>query len=159
MAIRTGDTATGFTLPVRPGETVDVGSHIGSDKVVLLFFPLSFSPVCTDEFCTIRDDWSAYADLGAQVFGISIDSPFVTAKFAEELELPFPLLSDMNRDVAREWDVLHEDLFGMRDVAKRAAFVIDETGTVVYDSVSDDPKIQVDFDAIRSALGSGSTVG
>ena len=47
----------------------------------------------------------------------------------------------------------------MRDVAKRAAFVIDETGTVVYDSVSDDPKIQVDFDAIRSALGSGSTVG
>ena len=152
MAIRTGDTACGFTLPVRPGETIDVGEHIGSEKVVLLFFPLSFSPVCTDEFCTFRDDWSAYEGLGAKVFGICIDSPFVTAKFAEELELPFPLLSDMNRDVAREWDVLHDDLFGMRDVAKRSAFVIDESGKVVYDSVSDDPKVQVDFDAIRAAL-------
>ncbi len=152
MAIRTGDTACGFTLPVRPGETIDVGKHIGSEKVVLLFFPLSFSPVCTDEFCTFRDDWSAYEGLGAKVFGICIDSPFVTAKFAEELDLPFPLLSDMNRDVAREWDVLHDDLFGMRDVAKRSAFVIDESGTVVYDSVSDDPKVQVDFDAIRAAL-------
>ena len=152
MAIRTGDTACGFELPVRPGETVDVGAHLGTDKVVLLFFPLSFSPVCTDEFCTFRDDWSAYEGLGAKVFGICIDSPFVTAKFAEELGLPFPLLSDMNRDVAREWDVLHDDLFGMRDVAKRSAFVIDESGTVVYDSVSDDPKVQVDFDAIRAAL-------
>ena len=63
MAIRTGDAASGFTLPVRPGETIDVGSHIGTDKVVLLFFPLSFSPVCTDEFCTIRDDWAAYFEL------------------------------------------------------------------------------------------------
>ena len=152
MAIRTGDTACGFTLPVRPGETIDVGEHIGSEKVVLLFFPLSFSPVCTDEFCTFRDDWSAYEGLGAKVFGICIDSPFVTAKFAEELDLPFPLLSDMNRDVAREWDVLHDDLFGMRDVAKRSAFVIDESGKVVYDSVSDDPKVQVDFEAIRAAL-------
>ena len=58
MAIRTGDTACGFELPVRPGETVDVGAHLGTDKVVLLFFPLSFSPVCTDEFCAFRDDWS-----------------------------------------------------------------------------------------------------
>ena len=77
----------------------------------------------------------------------------MTAKFAEELGLPFPLLSDMNRDVAREWDVLHDDLFGMRDVAKRSAFVIDASGKVVYDSVSDDPGVQVDFDAIRAALG------
>ena len=152
MAIRTGDTATAFSLPARPGEAVDLADHIGSDRVVLLFFPLSFSPVCTDEFCAIRDEWSSYADLDAKVFGISIDSPFVTAKFAEELELPFPLLSDMNRDVCREWGVLHEDLFGMRDVAKRSVFVIDESGAVVYDSVSDDPKIQVDFDAIKSAL-------
>ena len=157
--IRTGDAAQSFSLPQRPGEVVDLAEFIGTRPVLLLFFPLAFSPVCTDEFCTIRDGWSAYADLDAKVFGISIDSPFVTAKFAEELDLPFPLLSDMNRDVAREWDVLHEDLFGMRDVAKRAVFVIDESGTVVYDSVSDDPKVQVDFDSIQSALGTGSGVG
>ncbi len=152
--IRTGDTEHRFTLPVRPGEQIDVGESIGQGKVVLLFFPLAFSPVCTEEFCAIRDDWAAYESLGASVFGISIDSPFVNAKFADENALPFPLLSDFNRDVARAYGVLHEDLFGMKDVAKRSVFVIDETGAVVYDSVSEDPKNQVDFEAIRNALGS-----
>ena len=149
--IRTGDTAQGFELPVRPGELANVGEAMSNGKVVLLFFPLAFSPVCTEEFCAIRDDWSAYESLGATVYGISIDSPFVNAKFADENNLPFILLSDFNRDVAREWGVLHEDLFGMKDVAKRSAFVIDH-GTVVYDWVSEDPKVQVDFEAIRGAL-------
>jgi len=155
--IRTGDTAQSFSLPQRPGEVVDVGELIGSRPVLLLFFPLAFSPVCTDELCMIRDDWEAFGATGAAVFGISIDSPFVNAKFAEESGLPFPLLSDFNRDVARMYGVLHEDLFGMKDVAKRSVFVIDESGTVVYDSVSEDPKVQVDFDAIKSAL-SGTRV-
>ena len=150
--IRSGDSAQGFELPVRPGEMTDVGAAMDGGKVVLLFFPLAFSPVCTDEFCAIRDDWASYESLDAKVFGISIDSPFVNAKFAEENNLPFELLSDFNRDVARAWGVLHEDLFGMKDVAKRSAFVIDN-GTVVYDWVSEDPKVQVDFDAIREALG------
>jgi len=150
--IRTGDAAQSFSLPQRPGEVVDLAEFIGTRPVLLLFFPLAFSPVCTDEFCTIRDDWEAYESTGAAVFGISIDSPFVNAKFAEESGLPFPLLSDFNRDAARMYGVLHEDLFGMKDVAKRSVFVIDESGTVVYDSVSEDPKVQVDFEAIRSAL-------
>lgn len=155
--IRTGDAAQSFSLPEQPGAVVDVGELIGSRPVLLLFFPLAFSPVCTDEFCMIRDDWEAFSATDAAVFGISIDSPFVNAKFAEENKLPFPLLSDFNRDVARMYGVLHEDLFGMKDVAKRSVFVIDESGTVVYDSVSDDPKVQVDFDAIKSAL-SGTRV-
>ena len=82
--IRTGDTAQGFTLPVRPGDLVDVGEAIDGGTVVLLFFPLAFSPVCTEEFCAIRDDWTSYESLGASVYGISIDSPFVNAKFADE---------------------------------------------------------------------------
>lgn len=155
--IRTGDTAYRFSLPVRPGEQLDVGEAIGSGPVVLLFFPLAFSPVCTEEFCSIRDDWSTYESLGASIFGISIDSPFVNAKFAEENNLPFPLLSDFNRDVARAYGVLHEDLVGMKDVAKRSAFIIDESGTVIYDWVSEDPKVQVEFDALRAALETAST--
>ena len=153
--IRTGDTAQGFTLPVRPGDLVDVGEAIDGGTVVLLFFPLAFSPVCTEEFCAIRDDWTSYESLGASVYGISIDSPFVNAKFADENSLPFPLLSDFNRDAAREWGVLHEDLFGMKDVAKRSAFVI-SGGKVVYDWVSEDPKVQVDFEAIRAAIESAN---
>jgi len=154
MAIRTGDTAPGFELPHKAGETVDVGSHIGSEPVVLLFFPLAFSPVCSDEMCAMRDDWRRWNDLDATVFGITADSPFITEKFRQDLEIPFPILSDFNREVARPWGVLHDDLFGMRDVPKRAAFVIGPDGTVVYDWVSDDPSKMPDLDAVRSALES-----
>jgi peroxiredoxin len=152
MAIRTGDKAVGFQLPAKPGDMVDVGAHIGSDKVVLLFFPLAFSPVCTAEMCGMRDAWDQYSALDAKVYGISIDSPFVTEKFRSEENIPFPLLSDFNRDVARQYDVLHADLKGMKDVAKRSVFVINNDGQVVYDWISDDPGQQIDFSAIQAAL-------
>ena len=152
MAIRTGDTAPAFELPCKPGETVNVGAHIGSEPVVLLFFPLAFSPVCTDEMCAMRDDWAAWNALDARVFGLTADSPFITDKFRADLELPLPILSDFNRDVARSWGVLHEDLFGMRDVPKRACFVIAADGTVAYDWVSDDPGRMPELAAVRAAL-------
>jgi peroxiredoxin len=152
MSVRQGDRAPGFVLPARPGETEDVGACIGQEKVVLLFFPLSFSPVCTDEMCGLRDSWDQWTGLDAKVFGITIDSPFVTARFRSELEIPFPILSDFNREVARIYDVLHEELAGLKGVTKRAAFVIDADGTVVYDWVSDDPKQLPDFEAIRAAV-------
>ena len=149
-----GQKASPFALHQAPGELVDVGAEFGSAPIVILFFPLSFSSVCTDEFCTIRDDWNAWTDLDAKVYGISVDSPFVTQKFRELENLPFPLLSDFNREVATQFDALHDDLFGLKGVAKRSAFVIDREGTIVYASVSDDPGQMVDFDAIKSAVGS-----
>lgn len=160
MTIRKGDTAKGFTLPRKPGETVDVGRHIGTDKVVLVFFPLAFSSVCTAELCGVRDDWSSWSDLDAKVYGISVDSPFVTEKFREELGLPFPILSDFNREVSSMYGVLHEDLKGLKGVSKRSVFVIDSDGRVVYDWVSDDPSVQPDFGAVRAAIrGAGVAAG
>lgn len=152
MAIRTGDKAASFTLPAKPGDPIDVGAHLGTDPVVLLFFPLAFSPVCTKEMCTMRDDWSKWQALDAKVFGISVDSPFVTDKFRAEERIPFPVLSDFNKDVSAQYGALHEDLMGLRGVSKRSAFVIDKSGTVVYDWVSDDPRQQPDYEAIRQAL-------
>ena len=152
MAIRKGDRAPGFTLPSKPGQPVDVGAVIGKEKVVLLFFPLAFSPVCTAEMCQFRDNWSQWSKLDAQIFGISVDSPFVAAKFQSEEKIPFPILSDFNKEVAKQYGALHEDLMGLKGVAKRSAFVIDSDGKVVYDWVSEDPKVQVDFEAIRAAL-------
>lgn len=154
MAIRTGDTAPGFELACKPGETINVGDHIGSKPVVLLFFPLAFSPTCTDEMCAMRDDWAAWSSLDATVFGLTCDSPFITDKFRQDLEIPFPILSDFNRDVCKSWGAVHDDLFGMRDVPKRACFVIDATGTVAYDWVSDDPGVMPDLAAVRAALES-----
>jgi len=154
VAIRTGDSAQGFELPHKPGETIDVGTHIGSEPVVLLFFPLAFSPTCTDEFCTMRDEWDSWASLDAKVFGVTCDSPFVTDRFREELRIPFPILSDFNRDVAKSWGAIHDELLGLRDVPKRAAFVVDANGSVAYDWVSDDPSKLPDFAAVKSAVES-----
>jgi glutaredoxin-dependent peroxiredoxin len=152
MSIRTGDAAKPFTLPHKPGETVDLSEHIGREKIVLLFFPLAFSPVCTDEMCHFRDSWDEWKQFDAKIFGISVDSPFVTDKFRAEQNIPFPLLSDFNREAAAAYGALHDDLLGLKGVAKRAAFVIDADGTVAYAWVSDDPRVQVPFDEVKAAL-------
>ena len=150
MAIKTGDTAPAITLPVRPKEMVEV--PIGQEKVVLLFFPLAFSPVCTDEMCHMRDSWSEWEALDAKVLGISVDSPFVTDRFRSEEKIPFDLLSDFNKVVSSTYGVLHEDLIGLKGVAKRSAFVIDADGKVAYAWVTDDPRVQVPFDEVKAAL-------
>ena len=157
MTSRKGDRAAGFALPAKPGEVVDVGEHIGRDPVVLLFFPLAFSPVCTDEMCAMRDGWAEWETVGAQVFGITADSPFITDRFRQELGVPFPILSDFNRDVARQYGALHDDLKGLCDVPKRAVFVVDASGEVIYDWVSDDPGKMPDLDVVRSAVAGVTT--
>lgn len=152
MAVKKGETAPGFELPAAPGETVDVGEVFGSDPVVLLFFPLAFSSVCTREMCVVRDDWSAWAGLEARVYGITVDSPIVTRKFREEHDLPFPILSDFNRAVAREYGVLYEEFYGLEGVPKRSAFVIDPDGHVAYAWVSEDADVEPDYDEVRRAV-------
>ena len=152
MTVEISEKAPVFALPEAPGKIVDVGEVIGTAPVVLLFFPLAFSPVCTTEFCTFRDGWSQWEDLGAKVFGISIDSPFVAAKFKESENIPFPLLSDFNKEVAAMYGALHDELMGLKGVAKRAAFVINRDGDITYAWISEDPGVQVNFDEIKAAV-------
>jgi len=148
--LSTGDRAPGFRLQSRPGEQVDVGAWIGKEKVVVLFFPLAFSPVCAAEARAIAHDWSEWRDLGARVFGVSVDSPFVTERFREEQGLPFPVLSDFNRNVTRDYGVAYE-LHGLRDVPRRSAFVIAADGRIVYAWSTDDADELPDFEAIKAA--------
>lgn len=152
--VRKGDKAPGFKLMSKPGEEVDVGADIGKHKVVLLFFPFAYSGVCTAEMCHMRDNFEDYSKLDAKVYGISVDSPFVTDKWRQDERIPFPILSDFNKDVAREYGVLHEQLKVFKGVAKRSVFVIDKNGEVVYAWVTEDPSQQVKFDEIAAAAAS-----
>jgi peroxiredoxin len=152
VRLRPGDPAPAFALPHRPGEVVDLGEHLGADVVVLLFIPFAFSPICTSELCTIRDSWSEWSELAARVFAISVDGPFVTARFRETEDLPFPVLSDFNKDVSRMYGVLVEDSRGLKGVANRAVFVIDRAGRITYAWVCEDMGVEPDYDAIRRAV-------
>ncbi len=153
MPLTIGDIAPRFALPAAPGEIVDVGARMGERPVVLLFFPLAFSSVCTEELCAVRDSWREWETLDADVFGISVDSPFVTRRFREELDLPFPLLSDFNHEVGAAYGVLYEDYFGLRGVARRAAFVVGTGGRIAYSWVSDRDDVLPDFRAVQDAVG------
>ncbi len=150
MTMQVGGTAPPFALPNKPGSVVEVGELIGKEKIVLLFFPLAYSSVCTAELCTIGEDWNAWSDLDARVFAISVDSPFVTEKFREDCSVPFPILSDLTRAVVPLYGVYDEEAA----VAKRSVFVIGRDGRVAYVWVSDDPAVQPDYEAVKAAVRS-----
>jgi peroxiredoxin len=154
MPLTAGDRAPDFSLPPAPGpERVTLSSFQGRENVVLLFFPLAFSSVCTDEICGMAEHLGRWDGLNAQVLGLSVDSPFVVQKFARETGAGFPILSDFNKEAMTAYDVIYEDFFGLHGVAKRSAFVVDREGVIQYAWVTDDADDLPDFDAIRIAVG------
>lgn len=147
-----GTPAPDFSLPPQPGPDRVTLAELRGRPVVLLFFPLAFSEACTEEMCTVAEDWSRWQEIGATVLGISVDSPFVTRKFAQETGVPFPLLSDFNKDAASAYGVLDPDYYGLLGVAKRAAFVVDREGRIAYAWVTEDSSVLPPFDEIRAAV-------
>ncbi|MBL6838832.1 MAG: redoxin domain-containing protein [Puniceicoccaceae bacterium] len=155
MALATGTKAPDFTLKTKNAEglqDVTLSDNFGKKKTVLLFFPLAFASVCMQEMCDVSAGIAAYNDLNATVYGISIDSPFAQEQMAKVDTLQFPLLSDFNKEVSKAYDVLYADLLGFKGVSKRSAFVIDETGVILYSESSEDPHDLPNFDAIKAAL-------
>jgi peroxiredoxin len=147
-----GANAPDATLFVRPREPVQLKQLQGGVPLVILFFPLAFSGVCTEELCTIAEDFGAYRDLEAKVVGISVDSPYVTLKFAEACGATFPILSDFNREAIRAYDVERADLGGLKSVADRAVYIVDGAGTVAYRWRGENPGVLPPFDEIKAAL-------
>jgi peroxiredoxin len=150
--VSVGEEAPDFSLAPAPGPERVTLSALRGRPVVVLFFPLAFSGVCTDEMCRLAEDWSRWERVGATVLGVSVDSPFVNRKFARETRVPFPLLSDFNREAAAAYGVLYPDFFGMRGVSKRAAFVVDRTGRVAYAWVAEDADLMPPFEEILAAV-------
>ncbi|GMR11840.1 MAG: peroxiredoxin [Gemmatimonadota bacterium] len=154
MTLDVGDVAPGFALPLKIGDPpILLSDYQGEKPVVLLFFPLAFSSTCTAEMCSVAESYSAWQDLDAEVIGISVDSPFVNQKFADDCNAPFPIVSDFNKEASTAYGVLYDEFAGLRGVSKRSAFVVGRDGRISYAWVSEDPAIMPDFDAIMSALG------
>ncbi len=153
MILPAGTLAPDFELTWKIGSPqVARGTYQGGRPLVLLFFPLAFSSVCTAEICAVSDEWSKWTDLDVRVIGISVDSPFVLARFAEETGADFPLLSDFNKTVAGSYGVLNRDYFGMDGVADRSAFVIDGDGVIRFAWSDPDDAVLPDFARIRSEV-------
>lgn len=121
--------------------------------VLLLFFPLAFTSVCTAELCAVRDSISSYNNARVQVLGISVDSVYTLAKYKEEQKLNFPLLSDFNKTVSAAYGSLYPQFgFGMKGVTKRAAFLIDEQGIIRYAEVLENANEQPNFQDIQTSI-------
>lgn len=156
MALKVGDKAPEFTLPsfTPSADLAQISlSDFKGKNVVLLFFPQAFTGVCTTEICTMNDSFNSYKDMNAEVLGISVDGTFVQRAFAEKNGIKISLLSDYNKVVIRLYDVVQPEFaHGQKETAQRAVYLIDKDGVIKYVEVTENPGVQVNFDAIKSAV-------
>ena len=153
--MQVGDTAPDFTVPLATEDDIEsftLSEALEDGPVVLAFFPGAFTSVCSHELTTFRDRLSEFEEAGARLYGVSVDSPFALDAFHDELDLTFPLISDANNELVHDYDVAMDFAeLGVEDVAKRAVFVVDEDRTVSYAWVSDDPRVEPDYDEVERA--------
>ena len=152
MSIDVGAKAPDFALPNQDRETVRLSDEVKKGPVVLAFMPAAFSSVCTTEMCNFRDSASELNAVNATVLGVSVDTFFALKAWADAQKIPFTLLSDYNKDVIRQYDVANPDMIGLKDIAKRAVFVIDRNGIVRHREVLDDARNEPDYGKVRAAV-------
>ncbi len=152
MSAAVGDRAPDFTLTNQDRTPVTLSEELKKGPVVLAFFPAAFSGTCTKEMCTFRDSMSQLNGMSANVLGISTDTFFSLKAWADAERFTFPLLSDYNKTVINEYGVVNPDMIGLKNIAKRATFVIDRSGTIRYREVLDDARNEPDYGKIRQAL-------
>jgi glutaredoxin-dependent peroxiredoxin len=153
MPIAVGSKAPDFTLKTKGAEglkDIKLSENFGQRQTVLLFFPAAFTGVCTQEMCDQTSGLGEYEKLGAQVYGISVDTPFALEAWAQKNKIGVILLSDLNKTVIKAYDVVFQNVIG--ETAARAAFVIGKDGTVKYAERTATPRDLPNFGAIKAAL-------
>ena len=155
MPISIGTKAPDFTLKSKQASglvDVKLSSNFGKKNTVLLFYPLSFTSVCTQEMCDISQGINAYKDLNADIIGISVDSPFAQEAWAQKEKIGITLASDLNKETAKAYGTLLPDLIGLGSVSARAAFVVDKNGVIQYSEQTPTPKELPNFHVIKETL-------
>ena len=133
MPIAVGSKAPDFTLKTKTADgpkDVKLSDNFGKTQTVLLFFPAAFTGVCTQEMCDTTAGLGEYDKLGATVYAISVDGPFAQEAWAKANGIKLTLLSDQNKTVIKDYDVVFPTLAGMYVTSARAAFVIGKDGVV-----------------------------
>ena len=133
-------------------QPVTLSAALQNGPVVLAFLPGAFSSVCTTEMCTFRDSIGSLGPSNGQVLGITTDTFFTLKAWADQQRFTFPLLSDYNKDVIRQYDVVNPDMIGLKDIARRAVFVIGRDGVVKHKEVLEDARNEPNYDKVRTAL-------
>lgn len=151
MSLQILDIAPNFSLYDTNQKLITLADFKGKKNVLLLFFPLAFTGVCTKELCGVRDDMAQYDKAEAEVLGISVDSTFTLTKFKEDQHYNFSLLSDFNKTTIKEYDCAYETFtdMNMMGVSKRAAFIIDKEGVIQYAEVLESAGDVPNFKAIN----------
>jgi len=144
--IAVGDMAPDFTLKDQDQKDVTLSSFRGQKNVVLAFYPLDWSPVCTGENKCLTNDFSQFDQMHAAVFGISADSFFSHKAWADSLELKHTLLSDFNREVIKNYGLYFEPL----NCGKRATVIVDKSGKVAYVKVQEIKVARDDKDILEA---------
>jgi peroxiredoxin len=154
MVVDVGAKAPDFSLPNQDRQNVTLSDELKNGPVVLAFFPAAFSSVCQQEMCTFRDSTSELGKTGGRVIGVSTDTFFALKAWGDQHKLNFPLLSDYNKDVIRKYGVVNPDMIGLKDISKRAVFVIDKTGVVRHREVLDDARNEPNYEKVKQTLAS-----
>jgi peroxiredoxin len=155
MPIAVGSKAPDFTLKSTAADglkDIKLSDNFGRKQTVLLFFPLAYTGVCTQEMCDLSSGLGAYGALGADVIAVSVDSPFTQEAWAAANKITVTLASDLNKEVTKAYGVLFPMLAGIGDTSARAAFVIGQDGVVKYAEQTATPKDLPNFEAVKAAL-------
>ena len=152
MTADVGSKAPDFTLVNGDRQPVTLSEQLGKGSIVLAFFPGAFSGTCTKEMCTFRDSLAQLGGLNAQVFGISTDTFFTLKAWGDQQRLGFPLLSDYNKEAIRAYGVVNPDMIGLKNIAKRAVFVLDKGGVIRYREILEDARNEPDYAKLKEAL-------
>jgi len=143
-----GQIAPEFRLRGPSGQFVALSDHRGKEAVIVIFFPLAFTPICAHQLPEFEAARSRLEELHARVIGISVDSWQTNEVFARQIGVRYPLLSDFRREVCRAWGVFDEERF----TSGRALFVVDREGRIAHAEVAGDPDDVSEVPALERIL-------